>query len=348
MGALWFWIVAVMLIAYVVFDGFDLGVGVVYLFAAKTEQERQHALRSIGPVWDGNEVWLLAAGGTLFFAFPLVYASSFSGFYLPLMIVLWLLILRGISVELRGHSSDPLWRTFFDGIFSFSSVLLAIFFGAALANVVRGVPLGPDNYFFLPLWTNWRTGPQPGILDWYTVLGGVIALVALGLHGSLYLVLKTEGDLERRARLIASCLWPVLLLVTAVGLPATIIARPSSLHNYVNHPIAFLAPLVVIVSLLAILIATRKRSGLLAFLGSCAYLAAMLGGAAAGLFPVLLPTVGTNGRDLTIALAAAGTHTLHIGLVWWSLGMALATMYFCIVYWLFRGKVPAQLDGYGH
>ena len=182
MGALWFWIVAVMLIAYVVFDGFDLGVGVVYLFAAKTEQERQHALRSIGPVWDGNEVWLLAAGGTLFFAFPLVYASSFSGFYLPLMIVLWLLILRGISVELRGHSSDPLWRTFFDGIFSFSSVLLAIFFGAALANVVRGVPLGPDNYFFLPLWTNWRTGPQPGILDWYTVLGGVIALVALGLH----------------------------------------------------------------------------------------------------------------------------------------------------------------------
>jgi cytochrome d ubiquinol oxidase subunit II len=299
-------------------------------------------------VWDGNEVWLLAAGGTLFFAFPLVYASSFSGFYLPLMIVLWLLILRGISVELRGHSSDPLWRTFFDGLFSFSSVLLAIFFGAALGNVVRGVPIGADNYFFLPLWTNWRTGPNPGILDWYTVLGGVIALVALALHGSLYLDLKTEGDLERRARSIASYLWPVLLVVTLIGLPATVIARPSSLHNYVNHPIAFLVPLAVLASLGTILVATRKRMGLLAFLGSCTYLAAMLGGAAAGLFPVLLPTVGNEGRDLTIALAAAGPHTLHVGLVWWTLGMILATMYFCTVYWLFRGKVPTQLDGYGH
>jgi cytochrome d ubiquinol oxidase subunit II len=348
MGTLWFWLVAAMLIAYVVLDGFDLGVGIVYLFVARTEPERQQALRSIGPVWDGNEVWLLAAGGTLFFAFPLVYASSFSGFYLPLMIVLWLLILRGISVELRGHSSDPLWRTFFDGLFSFSSVLLAIFFGAALGNVVRGVPIGADNYFFLPLWTNWRTGPNPGILDWYTVLGGVIALVALALHGSLYLDLKTEGDLERRARSIASYLWPVLLVVTLIGLPATVIARPSSLHNYVNHPIAFLVPLAVLASLGTILVATRKRMGLLAFLGSCTYLAAMLGGAAAGLFPVLLPTVGNEGRDLTIALAAAGPHTLHVGLVWWTLGMILATMYFCTVYWLFRGKVPTQLDGYGH
>ena len=348
MGTLWFWLVAAMLIAYVVLDGFDLGVGIVYLFVARTEPERQQALRSIGPVWDGNEVWLLAAGGTLFFAFPLVYASSFSGFYLPLMIVLWLLILRGISVELRGHSSDPLWRTFFDGLFSFSSVLLAIFFGAALGNVVRGVPIGADNYFFLPLWTNWRTGPNPGILDWYTVLGGVIALVALALHGSLYLDLKTEGDLERRARSIASYLWPVLLVVTLIGLPATVIARPSSLHNYVNHPIAFLVPLAVLASLGTILVATRKRMGLLAFLGSCTYLAAMLGGAAAGPFPVLLPTVGNEGRDLTIALAAAGPHTLHVGLVWWTLGMILATMYFCTVYWLFRGKVPTQLDGYGH
>ena len=348
MGTLWFWLVAVMLIAYVILDGFDLGVGIVYLFVARTEPERQQALRSIGPVWDGNEVWLLAAGGTLFFAFPLVYASSFSGFYLPLMIVLWLLILRGISVELRGHSTNLLWRTFFDGMFSFSSVLLAIFFGAALANVVRGVPIGADNYFFLPLWTNWRTGPSPGILDWYTVLGGVIALVALAIHGSLYLALKTEGHLERRARATASYLWPVLLVITLIGLPATVIARPSSLHNYVNHPIAFLVPLVVIASLLIMLIATRKHGVRLAFLGSCAYLAAMLGGAAAGLFPVLLPTVGTAGRDLTISLSAAGPHTLRIGLVWWILGMMLATLYFCIVYWLFRGKVPLEADGYGH
>jgi len=125
MGTLWFWIVALMLTAYVILDGFDLGVGIIYLFVARTEDERAQALRSIGPVWDGNEVWLLAAGGTLFFAFPLLYASSFSGFYLPLMIVLWLLILRGVSVELRSHSHDPLWRSFFDGVFAFSSALLS-------------------------------------------------------------------------------------------------------------------------------------------------------------------------------------------------------------------------------
>src|ERR1700733_11083274 len=124
MGVLWFSIVALMLAAYVILDGFDLGVGIVYLFVAETEQERQLTLRSIGPVWDGNEVWLLAAGGTLFFAFPLLYASAFSGFYLPLMMLLWLLILRGVSIELRGHSKDPLPRSFFDVLFSFSSALL--------------------------------------------------------------------------------------------------------------------------------------------------------------------------------------------------------------------------------
>src|SRR5271168_4304445 len=190
MATLWFMIVAIMVAAYVVLDGFDLGAGAIYLGAGKTIDERRKILRAIGPVWDGNEVWLLAAGGTLFFAFPLLYASAFSGFYLPLMIVLWLLMLRGISIELRSHSGDPLWRSFFDGLFTFSSVLLAVFFGAALANVVRGVPIGTDDYFFLPLWTNWRTGPHPGILDWYTVTGGVLAVVALALHGSLYLALK--------------------------------------------------------------------------------------------------------------------------------------------------------------
>src|SRR6202051_2441969 len=199
MGALWFWIVALMLAAYVVLDGFDLGVGIVYLFVAETEQERQLTLRSIGPVWDGNEVWLLAAGGTLFFAFPLLYASAFSGFYLPLMIVLWLLVLRALNLQARRQLNHARWRALFDGVFAFASALLALFFGAALANVVRGLPLGADDYFFLPLWTNWRTGPNPGILDWYTVTGGLLAVVALAMHGALYLALKTEGDLEQRA-----------------------------------------------------------------------------------------------------------------------------------------------------
>src|SRR6202166_4293825 len=148
MGALWFWIVASMLAVYVVLDGFDLGVGIVYLFVAETEQERQLTLRSIGPVWDGNEVWLLAAAGTLYFAFPALYASAFSGFYLPLMMVLWLLILRGVSLELRNHTDLGVWTSLLDGIFGLASVLLTIFFGAALANVLRGVPLQADGNFF--------------------------------------------------------------------------------------------------------------------------------------------------------------------------------------------------------
>src|SRR5690348_3636086 len=200
----WFWLVAVMITAYVVLDGFDLGAGVLHLLIARTDQERRTVIRTIGPVWDGNEVWLLAGGGTLYFVFPLLYASGFSGFYLPLMIVLWLLILRGIGIELRLHLESPVWRGLFDGSFAISSILLTIFFGAALGNVIRGVPLQADGYFFLPLWTNWNVGPQPGVLDWYTVIAGLVALVALSIHGALYVAMKTTGDINVRCRRFAA------------------------------------------------------------------------------------------------------------------------------------------------
>src|SRR5712691_4244016 len=219
MGFIWFWLVAIMIVAYVVFDGFDLGVGILHPFLARTDEEKQLMLRSIGPVWDGNEVWLVAGGGTLYFAFPLLYASAFSGFYLALMIVLWLLIARGASIELRMHVDVHVWRAFFDGLLFVSSALLAIFFGAALANVIRGVPLLPDGYFFLPLWTNWRVGPEPGILDWYTVLGGLVALVALTIHGALYLAVKTDGELQQRARRLVRSGWIVLFALTLLSLP---------------------------------------------------------------------------------------------------------------------------------
>jgi cytochrome d ubiquinol oxidase subunit II len=348
MGTLWFWIVALMLTAYVVLDGFDLGVGTIYLWIACTDSERSQALRTIGPVWDANEVWLLAAAGTLFFAFPLLYATAFSGFYLPLMIVLWLIILRGVSIELRGHSSEPLWRTFFEAIFCLSSALLAIFFGAALANVVRGVPIGPDGYFFLPLWTNFHTGANPGILDWYTILGGILALTTLSLHGSLYLALKTEGDVEERAIRFAKQVWIATLVLSAIGVPATILARPASLTDYLRHPIAFIFPFMATVCLIAVRLTLSKGYQFRCFLASCGYLSSMFLGAAFGLFPVILPAVGTQGRDLTVDQALSGPHTLRVGLVWWSVGMCLAIMDFCIVYWLFRGKVPVDDGGYEH
>jgi cytochrome d ubiquinol oxidase subunit II len=347
MGFVWFWIVAVMIAAYVVLDGFDLGVGILAPFLARGENDRRMLMRSIGPVWDGNEVWLLAGGGTLYFAFPLLYASSFSGFYLPLMIVLWLLMGRGASIELRAHIDHEVWRTFFDGLFFVSSALLAIFFGAALANVIRGVPLGSDNYFFLPLWTNWRVSAQPGILDWYTVIGGLVALIALATHGALWLTLKAPGELETRARRAASVLWVALLVITFISLPATIAVRPSALANYTAHPVLFAIPCLVIATLVGMIGFTKQRKPLAAFLSSCLYLVFMLVGAATGLYPTLLPSSSDPSRDITIAKALTGPHSLHVGLIWWSLGLVLALAYFISSYSLFRGKVSAEA-GYGH
>jgi len=348
MGFIWFWVVAVMIVAYVIFDGFDVGVGILYPLLARGERDRQIMLQSIGPVWDGNEVWLIAAGGTLYFAFPLLYASAFSGFYLALMIVLWLLIMRGLGIELRMHLEIGVWRAFFDGLFFLSSLLLAIFYGAALANVIRGVPLGADGYFFLPLWTDWRVGPHPGILDWYTVTGGELALVALALHGAFYLAIKTERELQKRARALAKSLSIALLALTIVSVPASAIARPDALGNYTAHPVLFVIPAIVLVALISILYFSRNEDDGKAFAGSCFYLAFMLTGAAVALYPRLLPSSGDPSRDITIRKALSGPHALHVGLAWWGGGMCFAIMYFVIVYRLFRGKVSPEGGGYGH
>jgi cytochrome d ubiquinol oxidase subunit II len=347
MGFVWFWLVGGMLAAYVVLDGFDLGVGILYLRLARTEEHRRTMINSIGPVWDGNEVWLIAAGGTLYFAFPLLYASAFSGFYLPLMIVLWLLILRGTGIELRAHSDSQVWRSFFDGLFFLSSALLAIFFGAALANVIRGVPIGDDHYFFLPLWTNWRVGPQPGLLDWYTVTGGLLSLVALAMHGALYIAFKTDGEIEERARRVTRVLWPGLVAVTLISLLATIAIRRGTLVNYDAHPLLFVIPVMVFAALAGMRLFTQKADEVKAFLSSCLFLTAMLVGAAAGLYPTVLPSSTDPSRDLTIREAVSGLYALRVGLMWWSFGILLAVLYFVTIYRMFRGKVSGEA-GYGH
>jgi cytochrome bd ubiquinol oxidase subunit II len=346
MGFIWFWLVAVMIVGYVVLDGFDLGVGVLHLFLVRNETERRATLASIGPVWDGNEVWLLAGGGTLYFAFPLLYASAFSGFYLPLMIVLWLLILRGISLELRNHLEMGVWQKLLDGVFGLASALLTIFFGAALANVLRGVPLQADGYFFLPLWTNWRPGVSPGILDWYTVIGGLVALVALTLHGALWLSMKTSGDLEQRTRKVVTPLWGMLLALTVVSLVATMAVRPASLDNYFHYPVTFIVPVGVVASLAGIWLWNRNAQPLKAFLASCVYLFFMLAGACWGLYPVLLPATTGPANDITLSRALSGQHTLAVGLVWWAFGMALAVTYVVFVYSRFKGKADVQAEGH--
>ncbi len=347
MGFLWFAIISVMLTAYVILDGFDLGAGALHLFLGRTDDERRKIIRSIGPVWDGNEVWLLATGGVLYFVFPQLYASSFSGFYLPLMMVLWLLMLRAIGLEFRTHIADGIWASFFDGIFSVGSLLLAVFYGAALGNVVRGLPLGPDHYFFLPLWTNWRVGPHPGVLDWYTVLSGVVALVALCVHGANYIVVKTDGELNEHARKTSLVLTPVLLLLTLVSLFATLFIHPNLLANYNALPVGYLIPVLVFASLIAVFVFQKRRKEVAAFISGALYLAFMLVGAVYSLYPVILPAIDPR-YSLTIQNSITSSYALQVGLRWWIFGMVIALGYFVFLYRMFRGKVELEnKGGYG-
>src|SRR5438477_7966100 len=221
METIWFCLVAVMIAMYVVLDGFDVGAGIIHLLVAKSDSERRLVLRSIGPVWDGNEVWLLAAGGTLYFAFPALYASGFSGFYLPLMMVLWLLILRGISIEFRSHLANPLWRPFWDAVFALASLLLAVVLGAALGNVLRGVGLDGTGSFSTPLFSNFRPGQRPGVLDWYTVGVGVFTAASLAAHGLGYLRWKTSGAVQQRCARAAAAVWALVAILFVVGTVAT-------------------------------------------------------------------------------------------------------------------------------
>ncbi len=329
----WFCLVAIMIAGYVVLDGFDLGAGIIHLFVARTDQERQLVLRTIGPVWDGNEVWLLAGGGTLFFAFPALYASAFSGFYLALMMVLWLLILRGLAIELRSHIANPVWTPFWDLTFSASSALLAVLYGAALGNVVRGVPLDDANNFFLPLWTNFQPGRESGALDWYTLLIGLTAFFALAAHGCHWVALKTSGDLHERSRALASKIWWALVAFTAIITFASFELQPNIAFEFRTRPWGVVFPLLA----LAGLIGMRTLSA--RFLCSCLYLIGMLTSAAFGVFPYVLPSNISPNAGLTVSNAAAAPYGLYIGLAWWIPGMLLALAYSVFVYRRFAGKV---------
>jgi len=343
MGTLWFCLVAGMIIMYVLLDGFDLGAGAIHLLVAKTDDERRQVLASIGSVWDANEVWLIAAGGTLYFAFPALYASGFSGFYLPLMIVLWLLILRGTSIEFRNHVISRVWDPFWDFLFSASSLLLAIFFGAALANVVRGVPLDASGYFFEPLWTDFRLGEQTGILDWYTILVGLLSLLALTMHGALWVQLKTNGAVNQRSVKIAASAWWGVLILTAVVTAITFKIQPQVKENFVTWPWGFVFPFLAIAGIAGAGFELMKRDERKAFFASSAYIAGMLTSAIFGLYPLVLPARNPV-YSLTVASAKAGDYGLKIGLVWWTIGILLAAGYFTYVYRSLPGKVVVAKD----
>jgi cytochrome d ubiquinol oxidase subunit II len=348
MQTVWFCLVAIMIAMYVVLDGFDLGAGSIHLWVARDDGERQQVIRSIGPVWDGNEVWLLAAGGTLYFAFPALYASSFSGFYLPLMIVLWLLILRGTAVEFRNHLTSPIWLKFWDVAFAAASLLLAVFYGAALGNVVRGVPLNGQGYFFEALWTNFRLGPNAGVLDWYTVIVGVAALAALALHGALWVALKTEGPVHARSAGLARGAWWVVLALTIALTAITFKVQPEVPANLSNHPWGYIFPLLALAGLAGMAWFMRKQDDLKSFLASCVYIVGMLTSVVFGLYPLVLPACTNPLYSLTVDNAKAPDYGLRIGLAWWIVGMILVAIYTLRVYRTFAGKVKIGASGNGY
>jgi cytochrome d ubiquinol oxidase subunit II len=347
MGTIWFCLVAVMLAMYVLLDGFDLGAGAIHLLVAKTDDERRQVLASIGPVWDGNEVWLVAAGGTLYFAFPTLYASGFSGFYLPLIMVLWLLILRGASIEFRNHIKSAVWDPLWDFLFFASSLLLAVFYGAALANVVRGVPLDGSGYFFEPLWTDFQLGENTGILDWYTILVGVLALLTLVMHGALWIQLKTIGPVNERARKLCGRAWWGVVALTAIVTAVTFQVQPQVKENFLTWPLGFVLPLFAVAGLAGVAFELRKHEERKAFFASCLYLLGMLTSVVFGVYPMVLPARNPV-YSLTVEGAKAGAYGLKVGVIWWTIGMILAAGYLTYVYRSFAGKVEVESDTHGH
>ncbi len=346
METLWLCLVALLLAVYVILDGFDLGAGVIHFCVGRSESERRRVLRTIGPVWDGNEVWLLAGGGTLYFAFPALYASGFSGLYLPLMIVLWLLILRGLAIELRNHVESHLWRSFWDFVFTAASALVAVVFGATAGIVVRGVPLDSSGYFFLPLWTDFGTAGAVGALDWYTILVGLLALAALAQHGALWLALKTDDVMAGRAQHVSAVSWRAVAGLSLIVTGATLRVQPQLLENLSRRPWGFVFPALALAGLVGVARFGKHGDQRRAFLSSCAYLAGMLASAAFGIFPYVLPATTDPRFGLTVYSAAAGAYGLKIGLAWWIPGMLLASGYTVFAYRRFAGKVRLEDEGY--
>jgi cytochrome d ubiquinol oxidase subunit II len=335
MERLWYAIVSVMVAVYVVLDGFDLGAGALHRILARTESERRALFAATGPLWDGNEVWLLAGGGALFCAFPAAYAAGFSGFYLPLMLVLWLLIGRGLAMELRNHHADPLWRNFWDTILVVSCTLVIVVLGAAIGNVIRGVPIDESGTFHLPLFS----GSGDAVLDRYTVSTGVLALVALAHHGARFVAWKVDGQLHTRTRHVARVLLyvlvPVLLLVT-VG---TVFERPELLGGIWARPLAWLLAGVVGASLAALLWLDRKDHDLLTFLASVSLIVGLLAATATGSYPLLLRSTIAARYDIDAHNAAASTYGLRSAFAWWCIGMPLAAGYFTFLFRSLRGKI---------
>lgn len=343
MPELWFGLLAFLLAMFVVLDGWNIGAGALHWAAARTEAERRQIIAALGPFWSWHEVWLLGFGGTFLLAFPRVMASSFAGFYLALWLVLWCFILRGISIEVGGHINDRMWRTWWDFVFLVSSALLAVLFGAALGNVIRGVPLGPSGKFSMALFTDFGVRGEVGILDWYTLSVAVFTTALILAHGATYLRLRTTGPVHERSERLARGLWTASAALFPVVSLETWVVRPGLFAAMLERPAAWLAIAVALAGAWALLTGLRGTAERRAFAGSCAVIVGLLAGGAAAVFPVMLHSTLAAEHSMTAQNGAAPAHGLALALLWWPVSVVLALTYFGVVVRNFRAKVsPAE------
>ena len=340
----WYAILSFMLVMFIILDGFGIGAGMLQYAVGKTDAERRSVIRAIGPLWSWHEVWLVSFGGTLFVAFPSILASAFAGFYLAFFLLLWSLVLRGVSHEVSGHIDDPMWRTGWHFCFVAANILLAILIGAALGNVVRGVPLDAHGRFTLSFFTNFGVRGHVGILDWYTVSVAVFTLVTLAAHGAAALVLKTNGPVHDRSERLAKLLWKIVLALLVVITVESEYVRPDLFPGMLHQPFAWLGVAGVLGGLLAVNTGLRNRQEKLAVGGSCAFLAGLMIAGAASVFPIMLHSTLAPEDSLTAYGGAATGHGLAIALVWWPVALALSISYFLFIHRHYEGKVGTADD----
>lgn len=332
METIWFCLFWATLASFVVFGGTDIGVGILHFVVTRNDDQRKQVIRSIHQVWKPNEVWLVVIGGTMFVAFPQLLAESLSGFYLAIMLVLWLLIGRGLGIELRDRIEDPMWSKFWDAAFWLSSIVLALCLGAAVGNFIRGVPRDEtQGFFFEALWTNFRFGTDSGILDWFTILVGITSIIALAHHGALWLNRFTDGPVQERSAHLANWLWWTFVVALAICVVISSIVQPQVRINLIAHPWGILLPLGAAAALVGTRALHRRGRAFQAFVASSAALYAVLACAAFGLYPYVLPARIPD-HGLTAFQAAAPRASLELALRWWIPGILLAGCYFIYVY----------------
>jgi cytochrome d ubiquinol oxidase subunit II len=338
LNIIWYCLIFALFAGYAVLDGFDLGVGALHLVAGRNDSERRIVLNSIGPVWDGNEVWLVVGGGALFAAFPNVYATVFSGFYLALMVLLLALVFRAIAIEFRSKRPERWWRQTWDVAFSAASILVAFLLGTALGNIIGGIPLDADSNY---------AGTFVGLLNPFAILTGLATVALFLMHGSIYLVMRAEGDLHEHIRKLANRCMIFFVLIYILLTMATLLYVPKMGEHMKHRPWLLVAPLLTLLAIANVpRQMTHKQNYGYAFISSCAAILGLILLVAIGMFPDLVPSTSSAHGSLTLYNAASTPLTLKIMLIVAVIGIPMVSVYTVAVYWLFRGKVRLNKASY--